>query len=175
MSVYAVDHATFRQREDIFIGVCVGRFGSNLRWVQELYTRCIEHGGAQDIWNDAYHALYRDESAQLLSGSAPMVEVGREPMTTRDRVAHVTCFVEHERAGAQTAAARFTVSVDTVGRVRGEAVATGQRATKIARMRVDPTHSASEICLAVLLYLASQEYQPAVADIMRRMRREDPL
>lgn len=174
MSVYAVDHATFRQGEDIAIGVCVGRFGSTLRWAQELYTRCIQHGGAPDIWVDAYHALYRYESAHLLSDGGPEAEVRLAPSTKRDRVAHVTCFVERERASVQDAAARFTVSVDSVGRVRGQAVATGQPTVKIARMRVDPSHSAAEIGLAVLLHLASRDYQPAVADIMRRMRRVDP-
>jgi hypothetical protein len=139
-----------------------------------LYTRCIQHGGAQDIWNDAYHALHRFESAQLISDDCAVAEVGRAPTTKRDRVAHITCFMERERASVQNAAARFTVSVDSVGRVRGEAVATGQRAIKISRLRVDPLQSASEIGLAVLLHLASLDYQPAVADIMRRMRREDP-
>jgi len=175
VSVYVVEPATVRPGEDIFIGVCVGRFGSNLRWVQELYARCVQHDGAQDIWNDAYHALHRFESAQLISDECAVAEVGRAPTTKRDRVAHITCFMERERASVQNAAARFTVSVDSVGRVRGEAVATGQRAVKIARVRVDPSHSASEIGLAVLLHLASRDHHAAVADFMRRMRRGGPL
>lgn len=174
-SFYAVDHATFRQGEDIAIAVCVGRFGSDLRWTQELYTRCIQHSGVPDIWADAYHALHRYESAQLISEDGPVIANRPVPTTQRGRVAHVTCLVERERASVQNAAGRFSVSVDSVGRVRGEAVATGQRAVKIARMRVDPSHSASEIGLAVLLHLASRDHQPAVADIMLRMRRGDPL
>jgi hypothetical protein len=154
-SVYAVDHATFRQDEDIAIAVCVGRFGAGLRWSQELYTSCVEHGSAPDIWADAYHALHRHESAQLVSDDGPVTATRPASTTRRDRVAHVTCFVERERAAVQNASARFTVSVDSVGRVRGEAVATGQRAVKIARLRVNPSHSASEIGLAVLLHLAS--------------------
>ena len=73
----------------------------------------------------------------------------------------------------QDAAARFTVAIDSRGRVRGEAVATGQPAVKIGRMRVDPTHSASDICLGVLLHLASVEHLPVVADLMDRIRRGD--
>ncbi len=175
MPVYAVDHTTFRQDEDIVIGVCVGQFGSTLRWAQELYTRCIQHSSAQDIWVDAYQALYRYESAHLLPYDGPEAEVRPAPPKKRDRVTHVTCFVERARASVQNAAARFTVSVDSVGRVRGEAIATGQRAVKIARMRVDPSHSASEIGLAVLLHLASREFHPVVADFMHRMRRGDSL
>lgn len=174
-SFYAVDHSTFRQDEDIAIAVCVGRFGFGLRWTQELYTRCVQHSSAPDIWADAYHALHRNESAQLVSDDGPVTATRPASTKRRDRVAHVTCFVERERASVQNASARFTVSVDSVGRVRGEAIATGQRAVKIARLRVDPFDSASEIGLAVLLHLASRDYQPAVADIMRRMRREDPL
>lgn len=173
-SFYAVDHAAFRRGEDIAIAVCVGRFGSDLRCTQELYTGCVQHGGAPDIWTDAYHALHRNESAQLVSDDGPLTATRPASTTRRHRVTHVTCFVERERAAVQIASARFTVSVDSVGRVRGEAVATGQRAIKIARLRVDPFQSASEIGLAVLLHLASLDYQPAVADIMRRMRREDP-
>lgn len=173
MSVYAVDHTTFRQGEDIAICVCVGRFGSNLRWEQELYTRCIQHGGAPDIWADAYHALHRYESAQLISDAGPVATVRHEGATKRTRVVNVTCLIERARGCVQDAAARFTVSVDSVGRVRGEAVATGQPAAKIARMRVDPSHSASEIGLAVLLHLASREHHSAVADLMHRMRRGD--
>ena len=174
-SFYVVDRATFRQDEDIAIAVCVGRFGSHLRWTQELYTRCVQHSSARDIWADAYHALHRNESAQLVSDGVAVTAIRPTTSTPRDRVAHVTCFVERERAAVQNASARFSVSVDSVGRVRGEAVATGQRAAKIARLRVDPFDSASEIGLAVLLHLASRDYQPAVADIMRRMRRQDPL
>ncbi|MEI5997626.1 hypothetical protein H3V53_10540 [Paraburkholderia bengalensis] len=175
MSFYAVDHATFRRGEDIAIAVCIGRFGSDLRCTQELYSGCVQHGGAHNIWTDAYHALYRNESAQLVSDDGQLTLTRSASTKRQHRVTHVTCFVEQERAAVQIASARFTVSVDSVGRVRGEAVATGQRAKKIARLRVDPFHSASEIGLAVLLHLASLEYQPAVSDIMRRMRREDPL
>ncbi len=174
-SFYVADPGTFRQGEDIAIAVCVGRFGSDLRCTQELYTRCVQHSGARDIWTDAYHALHRNESAQLVSHDGAVTATRPGSTTRRHRVTHVTCFVEQERAAVQIASARFTVSVDSVGRVRGEAVATGRRAKKIARLRVDPFHSASEIGLAVLLHLASLEYQPAVADIMRRIRREDPL
>lgn len=53
MTVYVVDHAIFRPGEDIAISVCVGRWGSALKWVQEMYTGCIQHGGAPDIWGDA--------------------------------------------------------------------------------------------------------------------------
>lgn len=175
MLAYVVEPARFRQDEDIAIAVCVGRFGSDLRWTQELYTRCIQHSGAPDIWADAYHALHRYESAQLISDGGPVIADRPAPTTQRGRVTHVTCLVERERASVQNAAARFTVSVDSVGRVRGEAVATGQRAVKIARVRVDPAQSASEIGLAVLLHLASRGHHPAVADFMRRMRRGDPL
>lgn len=175
MSFYVVDRASFRQDEDIAIAVCVGRFGSHLRWTQELYTRCVHHSSTPDIWADAYYALHRNESAQLILDDSPVTETKSATTTRRDRVAHITCFVERERARVQNAAARFSVSVDSVGRVRGEAVATGQRAVKIARVRVDPSNSASEIGLAVLLHLASRDYQPAVADIMRRMRRGGTL
>lgn len=173
MSVYVSESATFRQ-EDITIGMCVGRFGSDLRWRLELHTRCVQHSGAPDIWTDAYQALYRYESAQPVSDDGPVAGVRNAPTTKQKRVTHVTCFVERARASVQNAVARFTVSVDSTGRVRGEAVATGQPAVKIARMRVDPLHSASEIGLAVLLHLASSEFHPAVADFMRRMR-GDPI
>ncbi|CAE6710820.1 hypothetical protein LMG22931_01261 [Paraburkholderia nemoris] len=169
MSVYVVDDATFRPGEDIAISVCVGRWGSALRWTQELYTGCIQHSGIPDIWTDAYHALYRHESAQLVSEEATAV---REVSTSKSiRVAHLSCFVERARGPVQDAAARFSVTIDSAGRVRGEAVATGQPAVKIARVRVDPAHSASDICLGVLLHLASMDHQPAVASLMDRMRR----
>lgn len=171
MTVYVVDHAIFRPGEDIAISVCVGRWGSALKWVQEMYTGCIQHSGAPDIWGDAYHALYRYQSAQLVSDKAPAV---REASTSKStRVAHLSCFVERARGPVQDAAARFNVTIDSAGRVRGQAVATGQPAVKIARLRVDPAHSASDICLGVLLHLASMEHQPAVESLMDRMRRGD--
>jgi hypothetical protein len=173
MSVYVVDSTVFREKEDIVIGVYTGKFGSNLQWAQVLYGRCIQHGGASDIWSDAYLALYRYESAQLVLDDNPVAPREQVASTKRTRVTHVTCFVERECRRVQDAAARFTVSVDSVGRVRGEAVATGQSTVKIARMRVDPSHSATEIGLAVLLHLASREHHPAVADLMQRMRRGD--
>jgi len=73
MLAYVVEPARFRQDEDIAIAVCVGRFGSDLRWTQELYTRCIQHSGVPDIWADAYHALHRYESAQLISEDGPVI------------------------------------------------------------------------------------------------------
>ena len=88
-------------------------------------------------------------------------------------LSEIITFVERECGNVQDAAARFTVSVDTAGRVRGEAVATGQTVVKIGRMRVDPSHSAAEIGLAVLLHLASREHHAAVADLMQRMRSGD--
>lgn len=169
MTVYVVDHAIFRPGEDIAISVCVGRWGSALKWVQEMYTGCIQHGGAPDIWGDAYHALYRYESAQIVSDEAPAV---REVSTSKSvRVAHLSCFVERARGPVQDVSARFTVTIDSAGRVRGEAVATGQPAVKIARVRVDPAFSASDICLSVLLHLAGIGHQSVVADLMNRMRR----
>lgn len=173
MAVYAVDSTAFRDNEGIVIGMYIGRFGSNLQWSQVLHGRCIQHGGAADIWVDAYHALYRYESAQLVLDDNPVARPEQSAPTKRTRVTSVTCFVERECGRVQDAAARFTVSVDSVGRVRGEAVATGQSTVDIARMRVDPTHSATEIGLAVLLHLASREHHPAVLDLMRRMRRGD--
>jgi hypothetical protein len=173
MSVYAVDSTAFRENEGIVIGMYTGRFGSNLQWAQVLHGRCIRHGGASDIWVDAYHALYRYESAQLLADDNLVARPEHVQPIKRTRVTNVTCFVERECGRIQDAAARFTVAVDSVGRVRGEAVATGQSMVKIARMRVDPSHSPSEIGLAVLLHLASREHHPAVADLMQRMRRRD--
>jgi hypothetical protein len=173
MAVYAVDSTAFRESDGIVVGVYTGRFGFNLQWAHVLHGRCIQHGGAPDIWVDAYHALYRYESAQLVLDDNPVARPGQVASTKRTRVTNVTCFVERECGRVQDAAARFTVSVDSVGRVRGEAVATGQSTVKIARMRVDPSHSATEIGLAVLLHLASREHHPAVADLMQRMRRGD--
>ncbi|MGF7001448.1 hypothetical protein [Paraburkholderia sp. GAS32] len=175
MAVYAVDSTTFRESDDIVIGVYAGKFGFNLQWAHVLYGRCIQHGGVSDIWADAYYALYRYESAQLVHDDNPVARPGQVASTKRTRVTSVTCFVERERGRVQDAAARFTVSVDSAGRVRGEAVATGQSAVKITRMRVDPSHTATEIGLAVLLHLASREHHPAVADFMQRMRRRDEL
>lgn len=172
MSVYAVDNATFRPGEEIAISVCVGRWGSALRWTQELYTSCIQHSGAPDIWGDTYHALYRYESAQLVSCEGSVAD--KVPTTGKQtRVAHLSCLVERARGPVQDAAARFSVSIDSVGRVRGEAVATGHQAIKISRMRVDPRHSPSDICLSVLMHLASIEHQPAITDLMDKMRRGD--
>lgn len=173
MAVYAVDSTTFRESDDIVIGVYAGKFGSNLQWAHVLYGRCVQHWGAPDIWSDAYLALYRYESAQLVLDDNPAAPREQVASTKRTRVTHVTCFVERECRGVQDAAARFTVSVDSAGRVRGEAVATGQSMIKIARMRVDPSHSATEIGLAVLLHLASREHHPAVTDLLQRMRRRD--
>jgi hypothetical protein len=171
MAVYAVESTAFRESDGIVIGVYTGRFGFNLQWAHVLHGRCIQHGGPADIWNDAYHALYRFESAQLvLEDNEP---IARPKTVKRTRVTNVTCFVERECGHMQDAAARFTVSVDSAGRVRGEAVATGQSMIKIARMRVDLSQSATEIGLAVLLHLASREHHPAVAELMQRVRRGD--
>lgn len=173
MAVYAVDSMAFRENEGIVIGMYTGRFGHNLQWAHVLHGRCIQHRGAPDIWVDAYHALYRYESAQLIPGNNPVARPEHVQPIKRTRVTSLTCFVERECGRIQDAAARFTVSVDSVGRVRGEAVATGQSTVNIARMRIDPSHSPTEIGLAVLLHLASREHHPAVVDLMRRMRRGD--
>ncbi|MHB9837958.1 hypothetical protein Q8F57_024285 [Paraburkholderia terrae] len=173
MAVYVVDSTTFRESDDIVIGVYTGQFGSNMQWAQVLYGRCVQHGGGPDIWVDAYHALARYESAQLVFDENAAARPEPVARAKRTRVTSVTCFVERERGRVQDAAARFTVSVDSVGRVRGEAVATGQSTVKITRMRVDPSHTATEISLAVLLQLASREHHPAVANLMQRMRRRD--
>jgi hypothetical protein len=171
MAVYAIEDTIFRQDEGIVIGVYTGQFGSNLQWAQVLYGRCVQHGGGPDIWVDAYHALARYESAQLVSDENAVARPEPATRAKRARVTNITVFVERECRQVQDAAARFTVSIDTSGRIRGEAVATGQSLVKIARMRVDPSHSPTEIGLAVLLHLASREHHPAVADLMRRMRR----
>lgn len=173
MAVYAVESTAFRENEGIVIGLYTGRFGFNLQWAHVLHGRCIEHGDDDDIWADAYHALHRFESAQLVLDDNAMKRPSEIAPKKPTRVVNLTCFVERECGQVQDASARFTVSVDTVGRVRGEAVATGQAAIKIARVRVDPSHSAAEIGLAVLLHLASREHHPAVVDLMRRMRRGD--
>lgn len=175
MSMYVVDSAEFRKGEDIAICVCVGRFGSALKCAQELYTGCVQHSGTPDIWGDAYHALYRCESAELVLADGPVAMPKPTATTKAPRVTHVTCFIERARGRVQDAAGRFTVSIDSAGRVRGEAVATALPVLEIARMRVDPSSSASEIGLAVLLHLASREHQPAVTDLMQRMRRGDKL
>ncbi|REG60762.1 hypothetical protein B0G80_3573 [Paraburkholderia sp. BL6669N2] len=172
MAVYAVDSTEFRQNEGIVIGMYTGRFGFNLQWAHVLHGRCIQHGGVADIWADAYHALYRYESAQLvLTHDDEVAKPEQLSPAKRKRVTNVTCFVERECGRIHDAAARFTVSVDSVGRVRGEAVATGAPLMKIARVRVDPSNSAVEIGLAVLLHLASREHHPVVADLIQRMRR----
>jgi hypothetical protein len=174
MAVYAVESTAFRENEGIAIAMYTGRFGFNLTWAHVLHGRCIDHGGHDDdIWADAYHALHRFESAQLVLDDNEMKQPSQTAPRKRTRVANLTCFVERDCRQVQDAAARFTVSVDTVGRVRGEAVATGQAAIKIARVRVDPSHSAAEIGLAVLLHLASREHHAAVADLMQRMRSGD--
>jgi hypothetical protein len=173
MAVYAVESTKFRESDGIVIGLYNGRFGFNMQWAHVLHGRCIEHGGGEDIWADAYHALHRFESGQLVLDDNEMVQPSQTAFKKRTRVANLTCFVERECGNVQDAAARFTVSVDTAGRVRGEAVATGQTVVKIGRMRVDPSHSAAEIGLAVLLHLASREHHAVVADLMQRMRRGD--
>lgn len=171
MAVYAVESTAFRENEGIVIGVYTGQFGSNLQWAQVLYGRCVQHGGGPDIWVDAYHALARYESAQLVSDENAVARPETATCAKRARVTNITVFVERECRQVQDAAARFTISIDTSGRIRGEAVATGQSLVKIARMRVEPSHSPTEIGLAVLLHLASREHHPAVADLMGRMRR----
>jgi hypothetical protein len=171
MAVNVVDHAEFREREDIIIGVYSGQFGYSLRCCQELLGPCIQHGKSRDIWADAYHALHRYESAELVLDGGAVVATEPEAKTKRTRVMHVTCFVERARDRLQDAAARFTVSVDSKGRVSGEAVATNRPSVRIAGVRVDPSQSESEIGLAVLLHLASMEYNSAVDDLMARMRR----
>lgn len=173
MAVYAVESTKFRESDGIVIGLYNGRFGFNMQWAQVLHGRCIEHGGGEDIWADAYHALHRFESGQLMFDDSPTKRPRPVAPKKLSRVANLTCFVERECGQVQDASARFTVSVDTAGRVRGEAVATGQSTIKIARMRVDPSHSAAEIGLAVLLYLAGREHHAVVADLMQRMRRGD--
>lgn len=54
-------------------------------------------------------------------------------------------------------------------------MATSLPVLEIARMRVDPSSSASEIGLAVLLHLASREHHPVVTELMKRMRRGDKM
>ncbi|MDR5810624.1 hypothetical protein [Caballeronia sp. LZ019] len=171
MAVYVVDHAEFREREDIVIGVYSGRFGYSLRCCQELLGPCIQHGKSRDIWSDAYHALNRYESAELMPVGGELVPTEPEAKTKRTRVMHVTCFVERARDRLQDAAARFTVSVDTKGRVRGEAVATNRPTIQISGVRVDPWQSEPEVGLAVLLHLASNEQNTAVDDLMTRLRK----
>lgn len=175
MAVYVVDHAEFREREDLVIGVYSGQFGYSLRCCQELLGPCIHHGSSRDIWTDAYHALHRYESAELVPDGGAVVPTEPEAAmkTKRTRVMHVTCFVERECDRVQDAAGRFTVSVDTKGRVRGEAVATNRPTIKISGVRVDPWQSEPEVGLAVLLHLASIEHNTAVEDLMARMRRGD--
>ncbi|MDR5819298.1 hypothetical protein [Caballeronia sp. LZ043] len=176
MAVYVVDHAEFREREDLVIGVYSGQFGYNMSCFQELLGPCIHHGGSRDIWADAYHALQRYESAELIGGvdaDAPLTPSPTPASSKRKRDMHVTCFVERACDRVQDAAGRFTVAVDAKGRISGEAVATNQRTLRVAGVRVDPSQSISEVCLAVLMHLSSIQHHAVVDDLMTRMRRRN--
>lgn len=181
-SVSVLDSVEFRPGEDLFIGVYRGRLGYSLQGAHILYGRCIEHSGNRDIWGDAYRALYRQESAMPIldldeNGNPVPLEPPSQPRSRTQtetskqrRVTHVTCFVERSRARVQDASARFTVSINSAGRVRGEAVATGHELIEFRRMRLDPSQTATEIVLAVLLHLATVEHEADVASLMKRMR-----
>ena len=171
-SAYVLDRAEFRKDEDLLVGVYTGRFGRNLNWSQVLCAQCIQRSGARDIWGDAYHALYRYESGELVIDDGQTEQPAQRETSKQRRVSHLTCFIERNRARVQDASARFTVSISSAGRVRGEAVATGQQTVEIARMRVNPLQLPIDIVLEVLLHLATIEH-PEVRELMQRIRRAD--